>query len=132
MSSPSLQDESYFYSLTTNTPKRKLRKQFHLTIAIKRIKYLEVNLKEGQHLHTKPYTHNYKTVCDSGGKIGSQPGANKPLKPKSVKGRNKVGETIYCLQAVVHFCSCLSQPGCKRIPKITLWSSCVLAPHPLL
>ena len=46
------------YTLTMRKQKEKLRKQFHFTIATKRIKYLRINLpKEIKDL----YIENYKT-----------------------------------------------------------------------
>ena len=47
------------YTLTTKDGKKKLRKQFHLPLQQKRIKYLGVNItKETE----DPYTENYKIV----------------------------------------------------------------------
>ena len=49
----------HFFKLTTNYQKEKLRKQSHLTITSKGIKYLGINLpKEAKDVYSK----NYKTL----------------------------------------------------------------------
>ena len=52
-------NQQYFHILTVKNLKRKLRKQSHLNISLKRIKYLGINLiKKVKDV----YTENYKTL----------------------------------------------------------------------
>ena len=54
-----MQNQSHFYILTTNNLNRKLRKQSHLQLQQKRIRYLGIKLTKGV---KDLYTENQKTL----------------------------------------------------------------------
>ena len=70
-----------------------------------------VRMKSSISPFTPRSSHCHFFLCNSWGSIPGQI----PLKPKSVKGRNKVGETSpFCYKQSTFTLPCLSWPGCKE------------------